>query len=170
MPYKIIFCVLFLLKCVSPLYVHAQKLPIKYLNAGEVINMAKSSGKPYLWVTIYVPKCANASELFTERVNYYNKKKDKVNLVMLSILTSNDNVGIVADFSKSLHFETPFYVMDTMYIKENIRETPVNFMKDLHQKLGVAHQPFQHIIIDNKGKLVYQADDIDLDKLDSILK
>lgn len=168
MLYKIALCLLIVLQ--SALCTQAQKLPVKYVNAQNVVDMAKSSGKPYLWVSIYVPKCANAYGLFSERVKYCQKYSDKVALVMLSILHSNDNVDSVVKFSNLSGFQTPFYVMDTMYIKDNMRETPANFMKDLNQALGAEHQFFEHIVIDKNGKLVYRGEGNDLQKLDGVFQ
>src|SRR5262245_33374297 len=114
-------CILFILQLASPVYSQEQKIPVRYLNAQQIVDMAKSSPKPYLWVSLYVPKCANASNLFSDRVAYYHKKKDKVDLILLSILHSRDNTDSVIKFSGLMDFQTPFYVMDTMYTKGNIR-------------------------------------------------
>lgn len=171
MLYRITFSALFILHCIFPGYAQAQRAAVRYVNAGDIVNMAKTSGKPYLLITIYVPKCANAPELFSERAAYYNKRKDKIDLVMLSILASNDNADTVARFSKLYNFETPLYVMDTMYTKPEVRETPMKFIKDLNQHLGVENEFFQYILIDKNGKMVYREDgDINTKKLDKYIK
>lgn len=171
MLHRIIFCLLLVLQPALMPGAMAQKMPVKYINAQDVIKMAKTSGKPYLWVALYIPKCANATELFSERTGYYHKKKDKLDLVMLTVLKSDDNMNILSRFSDTFNFPTPFYVIDTNYSKDNPRERHFEFMKDLHRQLGVKHQFFQHIIIDQKGRMIYRTEDnIDFEKADRLLK
>lgn len=164
-------CLLCVLLSTHLLYAQTGKPAVKYLSAADVVEMAKTSGKPYLWLSLYIPKCANAHQLFSDRVAYYNKQKDKLDIVMVTIMNSADNREIFAQYSETFQFQSPFYVLDTTYQQQGLRETPAAFMKDLNQKLGAAHATFQNIIIDKNGKLIYREDDnLDTKKADKLLK
>ncbi len=169
---RTIFYFLFLLTSFLPVYAQGQhRLPVAYLDAQKVVDMAKSADKPYLWLVIYVPKCAHGPEQFKERAAYYRKHKDKLNLVMLSILYSDSNVDTATVMSRLFDFETTFYAMDTMYAKEDLSKRPYEFISDLNHKLGVKDELFQHVIINKRGELVYSVDgEIDFKKVDKLLR
>lgn len=149
---------------------HLRAQQVQYLSARDIVEMAKSSHKPYLWVALYIPKCANAEELFSDRVAMYNKHKDKVNLVMLTVLESEDNKKILRDYCRQFDFSTAYYAMDSSYAANNISERPTELQKELAEMLGVEYRFAQHIIINNKGQLVYWRNDIDMAALDRVLK
>jgi hypothetical protein len=163
-------CLCLNLYLAAPAIAQDEKLPVVYLDAQEVIDIAKTSGKPYLLLAMYIPKCKQADRLFSERVAYYRANKDKINLAMVSVLKSRDNIDIVAQYAKTYDYETPFYVLDTMYAKNNVMETHIEFMKDLHQLTGEKHKFFQYVLIDNKGRIIYQDEDGDLDKLNKYIR
>ncbi len=165
----IALCLCFNLYLAAPAIAQDEKLPVVYLDGQKVIDIAKTSGKSYLLLTMYIPKCKQADRLFRERVAYYKANKDKIKLVMVSVLKSRDNIDIVAQYAKTYNYETPFYVLDTMYAKNNVMETHIEFMKDLHQLTGEQHEFFQYVLIDNKGRIIYRGDDADLEKLDKYL-
>ena len=161
----IVLCLLFFLQS---FHLHAQH--VQYLNARDIVEMAKSSGKPYLWVALYIPKCANAEELFSERVALYNKHQDKLDLVMLTVLESEDNKKILRDYCRQFDFSTAYYAMDSSYAANNISERPAELQKDLADRLGVEFRFAQHIIISSQGELVYWRNDIDGEAMDRVLK
>lgn len=163
---RYILCLLFFFILTTQL--RAQQ--VQYLNAGDLIKMAKSSGKPYLWVALYIPKCANAEELFSDRVALYNKHKDQLDLVMLTVLHSDDNQNILSQFGKQFGFGTEYYAMDSSYAADNVRERPTEFQKDLAERLGVEYRFAQHFIISSKGEPVYWRNEIDEAAIARVIK
>jgi hypothetical protein len=150
-----ILCLLSVLLSTHLLLAQSVNPPVKYLTAQQVIDMAQTQDKPYLWVAVYIPKCAQAHQIFSDRVLFYNKHKDKLNMVMISVLNSTDNQNIFKNYSETFQYTSPFYVIDSSYQQQGIMQTHIQFIKDLRQKLDSGEGFVENIIIDNKGKIVY---------------
>jgi|GEM_PF-6837241 len=171
MPGKLLLNILLCIAVAIPLCTYGQKAQVTYVNAEQLIEQAKTSGKPYLWATVYVPKCLHGAELFKDRTAFYNKHKDKLELVSLSILYSESNVDTFASMSRIYGYDGPFYAIDTMYAKDDRSRTHFEFMNDLNKLLGAKEELFQHIILDKHGKVVYRTEDnIDFKKVEKLLK
>lgn len=130
---------------------------IKYVNAQDIINIAKQSNKPYTWATIYVPRCPTAATQFEEFVRLYKQHEDKVNLMILTIVMSKINHDSLVKFTKEYGFDTPFYVLDTAYADDNFMKTHFRFMDDMNRLLGKKKKFFGQIILDKEGKLVFKT-------------
>jgi hypothetical protein len=152
---KSIQCLLCILLSTHLIFAQSGKPPVKYLTAQQVIDMAQTQDKPYLWVAVYIPKCAQAHQIFSDRVLFYNKHKDKLNMMMVSVLNSADNQNIFKNYSETFQYTSPFYAIDSSYQQQGIMQTHIQFIKDLRQKLGSGDGFAENIIIDNKGKIVY---------------
>jgi hypothetical protein len=152
---KSILCLLSVLLSTHLLLAQSAMPAVKYLTAQQVIDMAQTQDKPYLWVAVYIPKCAQAHRIFSDRVLFYNKHKDKLNIVMVSVLNSTDNQNIFKNYSETFQYTSPFYAIDSSYQQQGIMQTHIQFIKDLRQKLDSGEGFVENIIIDNKGKIVY---------------
>jgi len=144
---------------------HAQNsYDIRHVTATEVLELSKSSDKPYTWVIVFLPKCKNGAVNFDRYEHIWEKNKDKIQMVVLSIVVSKDNKDSIIKFNSIHNLRGPVYVMDSSYHRDNIMQTHFRFMDDMNGLLGSEKDFFEHLILDNKGHLVHKSEYLDFDE------
>lgn len=150
--------------------VNGQQGDVVYIDAEGTINLAKKNGKDYLWVAIFVPKCANGADIYKRYTELQQTYNDKLDLMILSVVMSNDNRDSLHKFSSDNNFVTPLYVLDTAYAGDNIMRIHIRYMDDMSQRFDLPEQFFTHLILDKNGKLIYRSNEEEMNMTEGILK